>query len=92
MSKKPVYQIKEMRVKIPYVSIDLPYNRTVFGQLARLGQKSELEPNLYRWQFPFPHLGEVQALLGAEMKFDLDQVHYINRHCPEIHAALPSRS
>jgi hypothetical protein len=56
-------------------TIDLPFLRSEFESLNRLGEYAKVEENVYRWSFPLCHMKEViVALNGSVIEFDKEHL------------------
>lgn len=56
-------------------TVDLPYLRSEYEALNRLGDYDKVNDNLYRWTFPLCHIKEVMvALNGSVIEFDKEHL------------------
>lgn len=61
--------------RLTYFTLDLPFLRSEFEALHRLGDYDKVDENTYRWSFPLCHLKEViVALNGSMVQFDKEHL------------------
>lgn len=79
-----MHRIKKVEAGIGTFTLDLPYTKTTFDALQKLGNYGVLEKGKrYRWEFPFPMLSQIQALLNVEIEFLPEPVSIVLNHSPE---------